>query len=49
MEEGWTGLARLQKEGKVRYIGVSNLSGSQMRRPRRSSLNFFSSRCFPAI
>ena len=26
IEEGWTELARLQKEGKVRYIGVSNFS-----------------------
>jgi len=32
IEEGWTELARLQKEGKVRYIGVSNFSISQMQR-----------------
>jgi aryl-alcohol dehydrogenase-like predicted oxidoreductase len=32
IEEGWTELARLQKEGKVRYIGVSNFSVSQMQR-----------------
>jgi aryl-alcohol dehydrogenase-like predicted oxidoreductase len=32
IEEGWTELARLQKEGKVRYIGVSNFSVSQMKR-----------------
>jgi len=32
VEEGWTELARLQKEGKVRYIGVSNFSVSQMQR-----------------
>jgi len=32
IEEGWTELARLQKEGKVRYIGVSNFSISQMKR-----------------
>jgi len=32
IEEGWTELAKLQKEGKVRYIGVSNFSVSQMKR-----------------
>jgi aryl-alcohol dehydrogenase-like predicted oxidoreductase len=32
IEEGWTELARLQHEGKVRYIGVSNFSVSQMKR-----------------
>jgi aryl-alcohol dehydrogenase-like predicted oxidoreductase len=32
IEEGWTELARLQKEGKVRYIGVSNFNVSQMKR-----------------
>jgi aryl-alcohol dehydrogenase-like predicted oxidoreductase len=32
IEEGWTEMARLQKEGKVRYIGVSNFSVSQMKR-----------------
>lgn len=32
IEEGWTELARLQREGKVRYIGVSNFSVSQMKR-----------------
>lgn len=32
IEEGWTELARLQREGKVRYIGVSNFGVSQMRR-----------------
>src|SRR5579863_8767338 len=32
IEEGWTELARLQKEGKVRYIGVSNFSVLQMKR-----------------
>lgn len=32
IEEGWSELARLQKEGKVRYIGVSNFSVSQMQR-----------------
>lgn len=32
IEEGWIELARLQQEGKVRYIGVSNFNVSQMRR-----------------
>lgn len=32
IEEGWAELARLQQEGKVRYIGVSNFSVSQMQR-----------------
>lgn len=32
IEEGWTELARLQKEGKIRYIGVSNFNISQMER-----------------
>jgi aryl-alcohol dehydrogenase-like predicted oxidoreductase len=32
IEEGWGELARLQEEGKVRYIGVSNFSVPQMRR-----------------
>jgi aryl-alcohol dehydrogenase-like predicted oxidoreductase len=32
IEEGWTELARLKEEGKVRYIGVSNFSVSQMKR-----------------
>jgi aryl-alcohol dehydrogenase-like predicted oxidoreductase len=32
IEEGWTELARLKKEGKVRYIGVSNFSVQQMQR-----------------
>jgi aryl-alcohol dehydrogenase-like predicted oxidoreductase len=32
IEEGWTELARLKDEGKVRYIGVSNFSVSQMKR-----------------
>lgn len=32
IEEGWTELARLQDEGKVRYIGVSNFDVKQMRR-----------------
>jgi aryl-alcohol dehydrogenase-like predicted oxidoreductase len=32
IEEGWTELARLKEEGKVRYIGVSNFSAAQMKR-----------------
>ncbi len=32
IEEGWSALARLKEEGKVRYIGVSNFSVSQMKR-----------------
>jgi aryl-alcohol dehydrogenase-like predicted oxidoreductase len=34
IEEGWSELARLQQEGKARYIGVSNFSVSQMERAR---------------
>jgi aryl-alcohol dehydrogenase-like predicted oxidoreductase len=32
IEEGWTELTRLQQAGKVRYIGVSNFSVSQIKR-----------------
>ena len=32
IEEGWTEMARLKDEGKVRWIGVSNFSVSQMKR-----------------
>ncbi|MCS7023563.1 MAG: aldo/keto reductase [Bryobacteraceae bacterium] len=32
LEEGWATLAALQKEGKVRWIGVSNFNVAQMRR-----------------
>jgi aryl-alcohol dehydrogenase-like predicted oxidoreductase len=32
IEEGWQTLAQLQKEGKVRYIGVSNCNVEQMKR-----------------
>jgi aryl-alcohol dehydrogenase-like predicted oxidoreductase len=32
IEEGWATMAALQKEGKVRYIGVSNFSIEQIRR-----------------
>lgn len=32
IEEGWTTMAELQREGKVRWIGVSNFSASQLKR-----------------
>lgn len=32
IEEGWTALAEIQKEGKIRYLGVSNYSVEQMQR-----------------
>jgi aryl-alcohol dehydrogenase-like predicted oxidoreductase len=32
LEEGWTAMARLQEQGLVRYIGVSNFSVEQMKR-----------------
>src|SRR6186713_1780058 len=32
VEEGWGAMARLQKEGKVRWIGVSNFNVAQMKR-----------------
>ena len=32
IEEGWTTLAELKQEGKVRYIGVSNFDVAQMKR-----------------
>src|SRR6267142_3921378 len=32
VEEGWTTMAQLKAEGKVRYIGVSNFSVNQMQR-----------------
>jgi aryl-alcohol dehydrogenase-like predicted oxidoreductase len=32
VEEGWSTVAKLQKEGKVRWIGVSNFNVDQMRR-----------------
>ena len=35
IEEGWTALAELQREGKVRALGVSNFSVSQMERVQR--------------
>jgi aryl-alcohol dehydrogenase-like predicted oxidoreductase len=35
MEDGWQTLAQLQKEGKVRYIGVSNFNVAQMKQVAR--------------
>jgi aryl-alcohol dehydrogenase-like predicted oxidoreductase len=35
IEEGWSTMADLQREGKVRWIGVSNFSVAQMERARR--------------
>ncbi|MBA2362373.1 MAG: aldo/keto reductase [Chloroflexia bacterium] len=32
LEEGWTAMADLQKEGKVRWIGVSNFDIAQLKR-----------------
>ncbi|HEX3683578.1 MAG TPA: aldo/keto reductase [Bryobacteraceae bacterium] len=35
VEEGWTEMARLKEEGKVRWIGVSNFNAAQMERALR--------------
>jgi aryl-alcohol dehydrogenase-like predicted oxidoreductase len=35
VEEGWSTLAKLQQEGKVRWIGVSNFNAQQMERCRK--------------
>jgi aryl-alcohol dehydrogenase-like predicted oxidoreductase len=35
IEEGWTEMARLREEGKVRYIGVSNFDVRQMKRAQK--------------
>jgi aryl-alcohol dehydrogenase-like predicted oxidoreductase len=32
IEEGWTAMAELQRQGKVRHIGVSNFNVAQMKR-----------------
>jgi aryl-alcohol dehydrogenase-like predicted oxidoreductase len=34
LEEGWSMLARLQRQGKVRWIGASNFNVQQLRRAR---------------
>ncbi|MEH2066722.1 MAG: aldo/keto reductase [Nostoc sp.] len=35
IEEGWTTLAKLKDEGKVRYIGVSNFNVQQLQRAQK--------------
>jgi aryl-alcohol dehydrogenase-like predicted oxidoreductase len=35
IEEGWTEMARLKEQGKVRWIGVSNFNVAQMERAQR--------------
>ena len=35
IEEGWTEMAKLKEEGKVRWIGVSNFNAEQMKRAQR--------------
>jgi aryl-alcohol dehydrogenase-like predicted oxidoreductase len=35
LKEGWAEMARLQTEGKVRWIGVSNFDASQLRRAEK--------------
>jgi aryl-alcohol dehydrogenase-like predicted oxidoreductase len=35
IEEGWQTLAQIQKEGKVRHIGLSNFNVAQMKRVER--------------
>jgi aryl-alcohol dehydrogenase-like predicted oxidoreductase len=35
IEEGWEALARLQQQGKVRYLGVSNFNVEQMKRAQK--------------
>lgn len=35
IEEGWSTLVELQKEGKVRYIGVSNFNVSHLKRAKK--------------
>jgi len=35
IEEGWTEMAKLKEQGKVRYIGVSNFNVEQMKRAQK--------------
>lgn len=35
IEEGWEMMAKLQEEGKIRYLGVSNFTVEQMRRVQK--------------
>ena len=35
LEEGWSTMAQLQKEGKVRWLGVSNFSVEELRRAQK--------------
>jgi aryl-alcohol dehydrogenase-like predicted oxidoreductase len=35
IEEGWEALARLQQQGKIRWIGVSNFNVEQMKRAQK--------------
>lgn len=35
LEEGWAEMAKLKEEGKVRYIGLSNVNLEQLRRAQR--------------
>jgi aryl-alcohol dehydrogenase-like predicted oxidoreductase len=37
LEEGWSMLARLQRQGKVRWIGVSNFNVQQLRRAQAAA------------
>ena len=35
LEEGWTAMAKLKEEGKVRWIGVSNFNVEQLKRAQK--------------
>jgi aryl-alcohol dehydrogenase-like predicted oxidoreductase len=37
IEEGWTAMAKVKQEGKVRHVGVSNFNADQMRRAQAIS------------